>query len=72
MRHLILYELVPGLAGLNKDLLRGYSGRLFVQPNLLKTSQLCSVEIFKDISNDVFIVAAQKQPIQNALGLDQV
>ena len=33
----------------------------------MKTSQLCSVEIFKDISDDVFKVSTVEKPIENAL-----
>ena len=33
----------------------------------MKTSQLCSVEIFKDIFDDVFKVSTVEKPIENAL-----
>ena len=36
--------------------------------NLLKTSQLCCIEVFENVLNDVVVVSAVKHFIQDTLG----
>ena len=64
--YIVRYELVPGFAGLFRQIfIVNYKD---CHGNLLKTSQLCSIEVFENVLNDVVIVSAVKQFIQDTLG----